>query len=413
MGSAGLAPGSCSRTQNRPIHFKGNQARAGPEAARKKLGGYGLESRREMTQKRGLVNQFEATNFVAATPDIEDDFNDVFHVALGIHAAGNGQANQVHGGVLAKHERADLDRADPAFEVKFHRECYARELRHRNVREKGAGIEINRMTARRLDDRNAFARDVIAEEGRRCDAVFQVLLFECFIQTYGDGIQITPCEPAIRWKPFGEDQQVFLLLGEDVVVGAKETADVGKAVFLRGHGAAIGIRKHFAGDLARSLVGETRFTRFYEVSVFSEAAGIDVQGNTMFLADLLYFTDVGHGHGLAAAGVVGDREHHEWNFFCALTVNQLFKANGIHVSFEGIKVCGLFGFGRGQVDRLGANEFAIGAGGVEVRVVWDQVAFLASDIKKDALCGTALVRGNHVAKSKNALYRIAEAREAR
>ena len=42
-----------------------------------------------MTQKRGLVNQFEATDFVSTTPDIEDHFNDVFNVALGIHAAGN------------------------------------------------------------------------------------------------------------------------------------------------------------------------------------------------------------------------------------------------------------------------------------------------------------------------------------
>ena len=42
-----------------------------------------------MTQKRGLVNEFEATDFVATTPDIEDYFNDVCNVALGIHAAGN------------------------------------------------------------------------------------------------------------------------------------------------------------------------------------------------------------------------------------------------------------------------------------------------------------------------------------
>ena len=124
-----------------------------------------------MTQERGLVNEFEATDFVATAPDIEDNFNDILNVALGIHAAGNGKANQVHGGVLAKHERADLDGADTAFEVKFHGERYARELQNRNVGKKGARVEINRVAAGRLDDRNAFTGDVISEEGGRrgCD----------------------------------------------------------------------------------------------------------------------------------------------------------------------------------------------------------------------------------------------------
>ena len=125
-----------------------------------------------MTQKRRLVNEFEAADFVATTPDIEDDFNDIFNMALGIYTAGNGQANQVHGGVLAKHERADLDGAYAAFEVQFHGERHARKLRNRKVWKKRACVEINRVAARRLDDRNTFARSVISEEGRRRHAVF-------------------------------------------------------------------------------------------------------------------------------------------------------------------------------------------------------------------------------------------------
>src|SRR6516165_7285772 len=53
---------------------------------------------------------------------------------------------------------------------------------------------------------------------------------------------------------------------------------------------------------------------FDEVGIFSEAAGVDIQRDAILLADLLYFADVGHRHGLAAAGVVGDREHHERDF---------------------------------------------------------------------------------------------------
>ena len=100
-------------------------------------------------------------------------------------------------------------------------------------------------------------------------------------------------------------------------------------------------------------------------------------------------------------------------FSWVLAIDQLLEAKRVHVSLEGKEVGGFFGFGRGQVDRRSADESAIRAGGVEVRVVWDDVAFLASDIKKDAFRGTALVRGNHVAKSENSLYCITEAREAR
>src|SRR5215471_15051944 len=39
--------------------------------------------------------------------------------------------------------------------------------------------------------------------------------------------------------------------------------------------------------------------------------------------------------------------------------------------------------------------------------------FLQVTLNKDAFRGTALVRGNHVAKSENSLYCITEAREAR
>src|SRR5216683_1298854 len=48
-------------------------------------------------------------------------------------------------------------------------------------------------------------------------------------------------ESAVSRKTFGQNQQIFLLLREQIVVGAKKTADVGDPVFFRGHGAAIGV----------------------------------------------------------------------------------------------------------------------------------------------------------------------------
>ena len=65
-----------------------------------------------------------------------------------------------------------------------------------------------------------------------------------------------------------------------------------------------------------------------------------------------------------------------------------------------------------QIDRLRAGELHIGARGVEVRVVGNDVAFLARHAKQDALGGASLVRGNHVFVAKNILYGTPEAVEA-
>ena len=73
---------------------------------------------------------------------------------------------------------------------------------------------------------------------------------------------------------------------------------------------------------------------------------------------------------------------------------------------------GLAAFGDHQVDRLGADEFHVGAGGVEVRVVGNDVALLAGDAEQNALGGAALVRGDHVLVAEDVLDGIAEAIEA-
>ena len=64
-----------------------------------------------------------------------------------------------------------------------------------------------------------------------------------------------------------------------------------------------------------------------------------------------------------------------------------------------------------EVDGFGAHEFDIGAGGVEVRVVGNDVALLAGHAEEDALGGASLMRGDDVAVAKNILHRILEAIE--
>ena len=94
-----------------------------------------------------------------------------------------------------------------------------------------------------------WLRDVVAEIGGRGDAVAQVVFFEGLLHADGDGFEIASGEAAVGGIALGEDEQILFLLGEQVVVGAEEAADVGHAVFLGGHGAAVAEAEHLLRDL--------------------------------------------------------------------------------------------------------------------------------------------------------------------
>ena len=82
---------------------------------------------------------------------------------------------------------------------------------------------------------------------------------------------------------------------------------------------------------------------------------------------------------------------------------RVFERGHVHVAFEGMRGGGLLAFGDDQIDGFGAGEFDVGAGGVEMRVVGDDVAFLARDAEENALGGAALVRGDDVAIAEDVL----------
>jgi hypothetical protein len=101
---------------------------------------------------------------------------------------------------------------------------------------------------------------------------------------------------------------------------------------------------------------------------------------------------------LAPARVVGDGEHYERDSVRAFLRKQCLERGDIHIPLEiktGLRVCG---FGNGEIDSACAGELDIGACGIEVRVVWNDVARPARDGKENAFGRAALVRGHHVAE---------------
>ena len=277
---------------------------------------------------------------------------------------------------------------------------------------KGAGVEIDGVSTGRLNNGNALARDVIAEIGRRGDAVAKVVFFESFLHADGDSFEIASGEATVGGVSLGKDEQVFFLLGEQIVVGAEEAADVGHAVFLGGHGASVAEAEHFLGDFFGSFVCVSLLAQLDEPGVFGEAAGVEVERDSVALADSADLAHIFHGDGLASAGVVGDGEHDERDAFAADACDEGFERGDVHIAFEGVSRRGKLPFFDDEIDGFGADEFDVGAGGIEVRVVGDDVAFFAGHAEEDAFGGASLMRGDDVAVAEDFLDGILEAVEA-
>jgi phage head maturation protease len=85
-------------------------------------------------------------------------------MTLGINPSGNRKADKFQLRVddlavirigVSEHDRADLTGAYGTFQVEFDRQGLAGEFSMRNVRQKGAGINVNGMTSGGLDGGNA------------------------------------------------------------------------------------------------------------------------------------------------------------------------------------------------------------------------------------------------------------------
>ena len=122
---------------------------------------------------------------------------------------------------------------------------------------------------------------------------------------------------------------------------------------------------------------------------------------------------VGERDRLAAARVVGDRDHDQRDVLGAVLGERLTQPRDVHVALERVVGLHVGQLGAGQVERDGTGELAVGARGVEVAVVGHHVAGLAHDREEDALGGAALVRGDDVLEAGDVVHRVAEVEERR
>ena len=266
------------------------------------------------------MDEAQAADRLAAVVQLGDPLDDVVHVALGVRAAGDREADEVERGpppragapvLRAEHDVADLAGAHADLLVQRDGQRPAGEALVGEVVAELAAVEVDRVAADRLEERHAGGREVVPDVRGGRDPVLQVLLVEDLVDPDRERLEVAAGEPAVRDEPLGEDEQGADPLGPLVGVDRDHPADVAERVLLHRHQGAVGEREHLAGDLAGRPVPVAGLSQLDEVGVLREARGVEQQRDAEAVADRARSPYVGHRDWLAAAGVVRDRDQHE------------------------------------------------------------------------------------------------------
>ena len=155
--------------------------------------------------------------------------------------------------------------------------------------------------------------------------------------------------------------------------------------------------------LLDGLVGVAFLAGLDEVGVLGKAGAVHHDGHTVLVAEFAGLLDVLHGNGLTTHGVVGHGEYHEGHVTLVLA-QHLLQLLERYVALEGDFELGVLGLVDGDVDGLGLTSLDVTLGGVEVGVAGDDVAFLHQIGEQHVLGCTALVGGDDILETEDALY---------
>ncbi len=254
-----------------------------------------------MPQPRRLVGHPEPFQGTGPRGDRDQHLTDIIDVALGVRAAGNGQSHKFLvsrevGSIwldLSEHDRTDLDSAYAAVEVEGAGKRLRRVLRGWDVREQGGGVEVDGVASGWPHDRDTGASRLVGQVGRGRRSVAKVLGVEGLDEAAGDGFEVVSGETSVSGEALREYEEIPAGLGESVVVHGEEPADVRHPVLLGGHGAPVHERENLAGDLRRAAIGLARFPGLDEPGVLREPAGIEEEGDLVFVTHPADLAEVG------------------------------------------------------------------------------------------------------------------------
>ncbi len=123
-------------------------------------------------------------------------------MTLRVNPAGDRQAQKVHRRRLfcavwlpPKHHGANLYATDTTRPINFHCKRLSGILQWRDMRQHCTRVHIDRMAANWLHNWHAHFSQGVAQIGSRSDAVLQIILFDHFLETHGNGLWSRPDSP--------------------------------------------------------------------------------------------------------------------------------------------------------------------------------------------------------------------------
>ena len=157
-----------------------------------------------------------------------------------------------------------------------------------------------------------------------------------------------------------------------------------------------------------ALVAVARLALLDEPGVLGEAARVEEERQAVAVAHLAHGPQVGHRDRLAAHRVVGHGHEHDRDVLAPRSLDQPLQRVDVHVALE--RRASRAGRGPAMtVDRLGASELDVGARGVEMGVVGDDLARAADDREEDLFRRPALVGRDDVLEREELLDGLEEA----
>ncbi len=129
----------------------------------------------------------------------------------------------------------------------------------------------------------------------------------------------------------------------------------------------------------------------------------------MAFTDRPHLAEVGNRHRLAAAGVVGDGHHDEWDPVGTDLRDRPFQGIDIHVSLEGVLQLCVAALGDEEVASFGSFVFDICPRRVEVGVGWHHITGAQRGREQEPFSRTTLMCRQDLPESGDSRHRIPEA----
>ena len=233
-----------------------------------------------------------------------------------------------------------------------------------------------------------------------------MLVLDGLANADGHRFQIAPGQTAVGVQPLEDDDPVAQLFKQLLIVDGQPAADVDQVVLLAAHPRPVGVVAKLLQDGGDGLVGVPLFALLDEQGVLDGARGVQIELQSVVIAEGAQLADVGHADRLAAGHVDRGRETDVGYAVSSVGVDDSPQLVEVDVALERVEVVGIVGLIDDDVDEDAAGQLLVQARRREVHVAGHVLAGLDDGTADQVFRAAPLVGGDQVAVAVDALHRL-------